>query len=625
MIKQNFKTESQKLLYLMTHSIYTQKEIFLRELISNASDAIDKRHFLSLTDSTVPSDTYEIWLTPNKEENTFQIKDNGIGFTEEELIENLGTIAQSGSKAFMEKLDNKDIDIIGQFGVGFYSAFMVSKRVVLETRSPFSKTGYRWSSDGEDSYTIEEINRDEIGTTITLFLRDDEKDEDNEEIFSKYAETYHLKSLVKKYSDYVRYPINMMVTSYEDKKEKVVQETLNQMIPIWKRQKQDIKEEDMHAFYKHQFSDFENPLKVIHTSVEGMLTYTALLFIPKKPAYDFYSDHYEKGLQLYSKGVFIQDKNKDLIPDYFKFVKGLVDSADLSLNISRELLQHDRQLKKIASHLEKKIKNELESMLSNNRDQYIEFYEAYKNTLKYGIYDQFGLNKEKLQDLIMFKTSKSDEYITLKEYVDRKNDDQKHIYYAAGKSKIHIMNLPQMDVMKDKDVEVLLFTDEIDEFMIQMMQNYQDVPFKSIQQGEADFVDDTKKKDLKAKEKEHKDILKVIKEALKDKVKDVKLSARLKDSPVCMVSGEGLSLEMEKVLKTLPNQTDVKADRILEINPDHELFQALIHIHSKDETKLNDYATILYHQALLIEGFPIENPQEFSNQLIKLMIESSTK
>jgi len=623
MKKQSFKTESQKLLYLMTHSIYTQKEIFLRELISNASDAIDKRHFLSLTDSSVPQDTYEIWLRPDKKENTLIISDNGIGFTEEELIENLGTIAQSGSKAFMEKLDNKDIDIIGQFGVGFYSAFMVAKEVVVETRSPYSDKGYQWRSTGEDSYTIEEIERNEIGTTITLYLRDDEKDEENEEIFSKYAEEYTLKSLVKKYSDYVRYPINMMVTSYEEKKEKLVQETLNQMVPIWKRSKQDIKESDMFAFYKHQFSDYEDPLKVIHTNVEGMLTYTALLFIPKKPAYDFYSDKYEKGLQLYSKGVFIQDKNKDLIPDYFKFVKGLVDSSDLSLNISRELLQQDRQLKKIASHLEKKIKNELESMLDNDRDKYIEFYDAYKNSLKYGIYDHFGLNKDKLQDLIMFKTSKSDEYITLKEYLDRKTEDQKTIYYAAGKSKTHIMNLPQMDVMKEKEIEVLLFTDEIDEFMIQMMQNYQDIPFKSIQQGEADFVDEAKKKDVKAKEKEHKNILKAIKESLKDKVKDVKLSSRLKDSPVCMVSGEGLSLEMEKVLKTMPQQTDVKADRILEINPDHELFQSLVKIYEHDESKINDYAIILYHQALLIEGFPIEEPQEFSQKLIKLMIESA--
>jgi len=618
---QNFKTESQKLLHLMTHSIYTQKEIFLRELISNASDAIDKRHYLSLTNQNVPSDNYEIWLTPNEKDKKLVIADNGIGFTEEELIENLGTIAQSGSKAFLEKIEQKDLDIIGQFGVGFYSSFMVAKEVIVETRSPFSNTGYRWSSIGEDSYTIEEINRDEIGTTIILNLRDD--DEENEENFSKFVSEYQLKNLVKKYSDYVRYPINMMVSKTEDGKDQVVKETLNQMIPIWKRSKADIKEIDMFQFYKHQYNDYEDPLKVIHTDVEGMLTYTALLFIPKKPAYDFYSEHYEKGLQLYSKGVFIQDKNKDLIPDYFKFVKGLVDSADLSLNISRELLQHDRQLKKIASHLEKKIKSELEHMQSQNRDEYVKFYDTYKQTLKYGLYDQFGLNKEKLQDLIMFKTSKSDDYLTLKEYLERKPDDQKVIYYATGKSKQSILSLPQMDYMKDQNFEVLLFTDDIDEFMIQVLQNYQDIPFKSIQQGEMDVVDETKKKELKKKEKESKSIISAIKESLKDKVKDVKLSLRLKESPVCLVSGEGLSLEMEKILKSMPNQVDVKADRILEINPDHELFKALTKIYEKDPNKINEYSSILYHQALLIEGLPIDDPQEFSKHLVNLMIESS--
>jgi molecular chaperone HtpG len=620
-IKQNFKTESQKLLHLMTHSIYTQKEIFLRELISNASDAIDKRHYLSLTDEKVPGATYEIWLKPNKELKTLTITDNGIGFTEEELIDNLGTIAQSGSKTFVEKLEKKDLEIIGQFGVGFYSAFMVASKVVVETRSPFASTGYIWESTGEDSYTIDEIKRDEIGTKITLYLRDD--DEENEEDFSKYLDQYTLKSLVKKYSDYVRYPINMMVTKTEDKKSKEEKETLNQMIPIWRRSKLEIKDDEMNAFYKHQFSDFEDPLKVIHTSVEGLLTYTALLFIPKKPAYDFYSEHYEKGLQLYSKGVFIQNKNKDLIPDYFKFVKGLVDSSDLSLNISRELLQHDRQLKKIASHLEKKIKSELENMLQHNREEYITFYDTYKITLKYGMYEQFGLNKDKIQDLIMFKTNQSDDYITFKEYLDRKPEAQKNIYYATGKSKQSILNLPQMDVMKDQGYEVLLFTDEIDEFMIQVLGTYNEIPFKSIQQGDLDFIDDTKKEDLKSKEKENKDILKAIKKALSEKVKDVKLSARLKDSAVCLVSGEGLSMEMEKVLKQMPNQMDVKADKILEINPDHDLFKALVKIYEKDSEKINSYASILYHQALLIEGLPIEDPTEFSNNLVKLMIESS--
>ena len=616
-----FKTESQKLLHLMTHSIYTQKEIFLRELISNASDAIDKRHYVSLTDDKVSSADYEIWLEPNKEERTLTIKDNGIGFTEEELIENLGTIAQSGSKQFLEKLEKQDVDIIGQFGVGFYSAFMVSDKVEVYTRSPHSNTGYKWSSKGESSYTIDEIEKEDVGTTIVLYLHED--DQENEEDYSTYLETYTLRTLVKKYSDYVRYPINIMVDKGDDKKPKLEKETLNQMIPIWKRQKSDIKDEEMNDFYKHQFNDYENPLKVIHTKVEGMLTYTALLFIPKKPAYDFYSEKYEKGLQLYSKGVFIQDKNKDLIPDHFKFVKGLVDSADLSLNISRELLQQNRQVKKIASHLEKKIKSELESMLKNERESYIEFYEAYKNNLKYGVYDQFGIHKDTLKDLIMFKTSQSDDYVTFKEYVDRKPEDQKAIYYATGKSKQSILNLPQMDMMKEKGYEVLLFTDEIDEFMIQILNSYEEVPFKSVQQGEADFVDDTKKEDLKAKEKEHKDILKALKKALKDKVKDVKLTARLKDSPVCLVSGEGLSLEMEKILKSMPNQQDIKAEKILEINPDHDLFKAVESVYQKDSHKIDEYASLLYHQAMLIEGLPIEDPTEFSNNLVKLMIESS--
>jgi molecular chaperone HtpG len=616
-----FKTESQKLLHLMTHSIYTQKEIFLRELISNASDAIDKRHYVSLTDDKVSSAEYEIWLEPNKEERTLTIRDNGIGFTEAELIENLGTIAQSGSKQFLEKLEKQDIDIIGQFGVGFYSAFMVSDKVEVYTRSPYSETGYKWSSKGESSYTIDEIEKEDVGTKIVLYLHEDDKE--NEEDYSTYLEAYTLRSLVKKYSDYVRYPINMMVDKGDDKKPKLEKETLNQMIPIWKRQKSEIKDEELNDFYKHQFGDYEDPLKVIHTKVEGMLTYTAMLFIPKKPAYDFYSEKYEKGLQLYSKGVFIQDKNKDLIPDHFKFVKGLVDSADLSLNISRELLQQNRQVKKIASHLEKKIKSELESMLKNEREQYIEFYEAYKNTLKYGMYDQFGIHKDTLKDLIMFKTSQSDDYVTFKEYIERKPEDQKAIYYATGKSKQSILNLPQMDMMKDKGYEVLLFTDEIDEFMIQILNSYDEVPFKSVQQGEADFVDDTKKEDLKVKEKEHKDILKALKKALKDKVKDVKLTARLKDSPVCLVSGEGLSLEMEKILKSMPNQQEIKAEKILEINPDHDLFKAVESVYQKDGNKIDEYASLLYHQAMLIEGLPIEDPTEFSNNLVKLMIESS--
>ena len=617
-----FKTESKQLLHLMTHSIYTQKEIFLRELISNASDAIDKRHFLSLTHNEIPNTDYEIWLSLNKDERTIIIKDNGIGFTEEELVNNLGTIANSGSKAFKEKLEQNDVDIIGQFGVGFYSAFMVAHKVEVKTKSPFAETGYMWSSDGISSYKIDEVDVDEIGTEIKLYLNED--DTENELDFSKFLDTYEIKQLVKKYSDYVRYPIKMMVSKKQDDKDILEEETLNQMTPIWKRSKADLTDEALNDFYKQQYNDFEEPLKVIHTKVEGMLMYTALLFIPKRAPFDFYSEKYEKGLQLYSKGVFIEDKNKALIPDYFKFVKGLVDSSDLSLNISREMLQHDRQLKKIASHVEKKIKSELERMLENERSLYVDFYETYKNTLKFGIYDQFGINKDKLQDLVMFKTSQSDDYVTFKEYVERKPESQKAIYYATGKSKQSILNLPQMDMMKDKGYEVLLFTDEIDEFMVQVLNSYQDVPFKSIQQGEADFVDDDKKEDLKAKEKESKKVLKALSKALKDKVKEVKLSARLKDSPVCLVSGEGLSMEMEKILKQMPNANDqVKAEKILEINPDHPLFKAIESIYEKDEKKIDDYASLLYHQALLIEGLPIEDPTEFNKNLVALMIESA--
>lgn len=607
---QAFKTESQKLLHLMTHSIYTQKEIFLRELISNASDAIDKRHFLSLTDEKVPSDTYQIKITPNKENRTLTISDNGIGFTEDELIQNLGTIAQSGSKAFIEKLDQNDTNIIGQFGVGFYSAFMVADKVEVRTRSPYAKEGYLWSSDGVSEFTVDIYEKDSIGTEITLYLKADIEDEDGKENFSDYLETYELRSLIKKYSDYVRYPIYLS----ED-----LEKPVNQMTPLWQRSKADITDDALNGFYKHQFNDFEDPMKVIHMSVEGMLTFNSLLFIPKKPAYNFYSETYEKGLQLYSKGVFIQDKNKDLIGDHFKFVKGVVDSSDLSLNISRELLQQDRQLKKIASSIEKKIKGELLNWLENDRAKYIEFYDTYKTSLKYGIYQNFGLHKELLQDLILFKTNLSDDYITFKDYIDRKKTDQKDIYYATGKSKQAILNLPQMGILKEKGLEVLLLTEEVDEFMIQVMGSYNEVPFKSIQSADLDLVDEDKKKDIEKKEKSNKSLLEAMKEALGDKVKEVKLSKRLKDAPVCLVSGEGLSLEMEKVLKNVPNADQVKAERILELNPDHEIFQVL-QSKLEDKEALKSYATLLYHQALLIEGLPVEDPSEYIEVLNAWML-----
>ena len=611
-----FKTESQRLLHLMTHSIYTHHEIFLRELISNASDAIDKRNFKSLTDENVTRAEYEIRLIADEKARTLTIVDNGIGLTQDELIENLGTIAKSGTKAFQESLEEKnDAELIGQFGVGFYSAFMVAEKVEVRTRSPYSELGYLWTSDGVSNYTIEDLEKDTMGTEITLFIREDAEDID----FSKFLKFYELKSLVKKYSDYIRYPIKMLETKTEDKKEIQEDVTLNQMTPIWKRSKSDVTEEETNEFFKHQFNEYEAPLKTIHTNVEGMLTYTALLFIPKKPAYNFYSESFEKGLQLYSKSVFIEDKNKSLVPDYFKFVKGLVDSADLSLNLSREMLQHDRQLKKIASHLEKKIKSELESLLADDRKTYLEFYDAYKLTLKYGIYDMFGVNKDKLQDLILFETSKNEEPITLKEYLDRKPESQKFIYYATGKSKSRMLNLPQMDAMKSQDIEVLLCYDDVDEFMFQAMQNYQEIPFKSIQQGDLEEVLEDKKKEVKKQEKDYKEFLKAIKDNLKDQVKDVKVSARLTESPVCIVSGEGVSLEMEKVLNQMPNGESVKAERILEVNPNHALFKKLYDTFQKDAESIESIASLLYYQSLVAEGIPLENPKAYTDALTNLL------
>ncbi len=622
-----FKTESKKLLDLMINSIYTHKEIFLRELISNASDAIDKRHYLALTNADLMDD-YQIVIDLDEEARTITISDNGVGFTEDELINNLGVIARSGSKEFKEGLENDDLEIIGQFGVGFYSAFMVSKKVTVLTKSVNSDQAYKWTSQGTSSYTISNAEKDEPGTTIILNVRDN--NEELEENYDEYLREYSIKNLVKKYSDYVRYPIKMDVTKTdypEDEKGKAIEysetEVLNSMIPIWKKSKSDIKEEDLNEFYKHHFNDYTDPLKVIHSKVEGLTTYTSLLFIPKKPPVDLYSEKFEKGLQLYSKGVFIMDKNKQLIPDYFRFVRGLVDSSDLSLNISREMLQHDRQLKKIASHLEKKIKNELEKMQKNERELYNEFYTNYGVNLKYGIYEGYGVNKELLQDLIMFKTSKSDDFVTLKEYTENVKEEQKYIYYASGKNKDSILSLPQMDLIKDKDYEVLLFTDDIDEFMVSILMKYNELEFKNVAQGDLDLIDESEIEKFDELEKEKKSLLDLIKESLSDKVTDVKLSKRLKDSPVCLVSGEGLSMEMEKVLKNMPQNPDVKASKILEINPNHDLFKTLEKINETNPDKVKEYAKILYSQALLIEGLPLENPVEFSNLMVKLMVDAN--
>jgi len=622
-----FKTESQKLLDLMINSIYTHKEIFLRELISNASDALDKRHYLALTNTDFMTD-YEISIDLDEELRVITIKDNGVGLTEEELINNLGTIAKSGSKEFKEGIDNSDIEIIGQFGVGFYSAFMVSKKVSVITRSVNSDKAFKWTSAGSATYTISDAERENSGTTVILELRDN--NEENEENYDDYLTEYKIKDLVKKYSDYVRYPIKMDVTKYdypEDKKKDPVVykelETLNSMIPLWKKNKSEITDEEFNDFYKHQFNDYTEPLKVIHTKVEGAITFTSLLFIPKKAPFDLYSEKYEKGLQLYSKGVFIMDKNKELIPDYFRFVKGLVDSSDLSLNLSREMLQHDKQLKKISQTIEKKIKSELEKMQKNERELYNEFYSIYGINLKYGIYEGFGIHKELLQDLIMFKTTKSDEYVTLKEYVEKIQKDQKHIYYASGKTKDSILALPQMDLLKEKDYEVLLFTDDIDEFMINILMKYEKLDFKSVAQGDLDLIDKKEDKKLDKLNEEKKSLLDALKDGLDDKVTEVKLSKRLKESPVCLVSGEGLSMEMEKVLQNMPTGKEAKATKILEINPNHDLFKTLEKVYENNPDKVKEYANILYSQALLIEGIPLENPVEFSNLMIKLMIDSN--
>ena len=602
-----FKTESQQLLHLMTHSIYTHKEIFLRELISNSSDAIDKRHFMSLTNDKIPKENYEIKIVRDKKNRVLIISDNGIGLTYDDLVNNLGTIAKSGTKEFQEKLEKKDSDLIGQFGVGFYSAFMVAKKVIVETKSIVEGKSLKWSSNGISSYSITEGSRESYGTEIQLHLREDlESDE-----YSKFLEDSEINKLVKKYSDYIRYPIK----SYnEDEKE---EKTLNTMIPLWKKAKKDISEDEYNSFYKNQFNEFDEPLKVIHSSVEGLLTYTTLLYIPKKPEYNFYSESFEKGIQLYSKGVFIENKNKSLIPDHFKFVKGLVDSADLSLNLSREMLQNDRQLKKIASHIEKKINNELKALLKDDRNKYEEFYKNYRLSLKYGVYDMFGQNKEKLQDLILFETSKSEKPISFKEYLDRKPKDQENIYYATGKSRSRILNLPQMELMKEKDIEVLLCYDDVDEFMFQSMQESDKNKFLSVQKANLDI---DKKDPLKSNKKKKEDqFLVEIKEVLKDKVKDVVASKRLTESPVCVVSGEGLSLEMEKVLNQMPSSNNVKAEKIIEVNLKHRLIKKLFKNLELKKYDIKYVANLLYNQALILEGLQPENPKELIEAITNLI------
>lgn len=621
-----FKAESKRLLDMMINSIYTHKEIFLREIISNASDAIDKLYFKSLTDTSVGlnKDDFAITIALDKDNRTITVSDNGIGMTEDDLENNLGTIAQSGSLAFKKENDlGEDVDIIGQFGVGFYSTFMVAKEVTVLTKAYGSDKAYLWKSNGVDGYTIEESEKAEAGTTITLYLKDDTEDEK----YSTYCDQYQVQSLVKKYSDYIRFPIKMEVehTHYteEGKDPEITKEieVLNSMTPIWKKNKNELTDEDYNNFYLEKFMDYEPPVTHIHSKNEGIATYDALLYIPARAPFDYYSKDYEKGLQLYSSGVLIMDKCADLLPDWFSFVKGVVDSEDLSLNISREMLQQDRQLKIIAKNLEKSIKNELTKMLKNDREKYEKFYDVFGLQFKFGIYQSYGAANDTLKDLIMFKSSFEGKNVTLKEYVSRMKEGQEHIYYACGETKERIEMLPQIEKIKDKGYEVLYFTQDVDEFAIKVMINYDGKTFKSISDTDLDLDTEEEKEEAKKLDEENKDMFTFMQEAISDKVKAVRLSKKLKSHPVCLSSDGNITIEMEKVLNSMPQNdgNKVKAEKALEINPNHPIFEKLKTLYAQDKDTLKDYAKLLYDQALLIEGLSVENPVEFANLICGLM------
>ncbi len=633
MAKKEFKAESKRLLDLMINSIYTHHEIFLRELISNASDALDKMYYKSLTENDGMSrEDFYIRLTPDKEARTLTVSDNGCGMTAEELENNLGTIAKSGSLAFKQENEAKeDIDIIGQFGVGFYSAFMVADHVKVVSKPYGSDKAWAWESDGADGYTIEEAEKDSFGTDIILTLKADNDDE----AFSEYLETYRLTQLVKKYSDYIRYPIRMLVESQRVKEgtgtddkpaeyESYTEDrTLNSMVPIWKKSKSEVTEEEYNSFYQDKFFDYTPPARVIYSSTEGASTYHALLFIPSRMPYDFYTKNYEKGLQLYVSGVLIMEKCADLLPDYFSFVKGLVDSEDLSLNISREMLQHDRQLKLIASRLEKKIKSELKSMLTNEREKYEEFFKNFGLQLKYGVYSDYGTHKELLQDLLLFYSSSEKKMVTLDEYVGRMKEDQKYIYYACGETTDRIDRLPQTELLKDKGFEILYLTDDVDEFALKMMMKYADKEFRNVSDKDLGLETEADSEEIQKQNEDNKELLRFMKDALGDKVSEVKLSERLKFHPVCISSDGGVSIEMEKVLSAMPgaNGQKIQAKRVLELNASHPVFARLQKLFAENPDAVKEYASLLYDQALLIEGLPIEDPVAFSNAVCKLMAE----
>lgn len=628
MRKKQFKAESKKLLDMMINSIYTNKEIFIRELISNESDAIDKLYFKSLTDNSVglSKGDFAIIVDTDKDARTITITDNGIGMTADELEANLGTIAKSGSLNFKqdnEEAKENDIEVIGQFGVGFYSSFMVASKVEVVSRAFGESVAHKWVSEGADGYTIEECEKDEAGTVITLFIKEDTENDD----FSQFLEEYRLSELIKKYSDYIRYPIKMAMTHSvpdEEKegeyKEEVTVDTLNSMIPLWRKNKSEITEEEYNEFYKNKFMDFENPLAVIHSKTEGQATFDALIYIPSRPPYDFYSKEYEKGLQLYTNGVLIMDKCSDLLPDYFSFVKGIVDSADLSLNISREILQQDYQLKIIAKAIDKKIKNELKKMLSNDRDKYEKFFETFGVQLKWGLYANYGADKDSLKDFILFKSSKDDKYVTLKEYVESMAEGQDTIYYACGESAEKIALLPQTEAVKAKGYDVLCFTDDVDEFAIQMLMEYDGRKFANICKDELNLNSEEEKKALDEKNEASKDMLEEMKSYLDGEVSSVKFTNSIGNHAVCLSAEGYVSLEMAKVLSQMPGGNQgMKAQLVLEINSEHKLAEKLFELFANDRDKLKAYTKILYNQARLISGLQVENPTEFADMVTDLM------
>ena len=625
-----FKSESKKLMDMMINSIYTHKEIFLRELISNASDALDKLYFMSLTDTNVgiAPDEFEIRLDIDKENRTLTVTDNGCGMTEEELDKNLGTIAKSGSYNFKQENEKtENVDIIGQFGVGFYSAFMVSDNVKVKSRAYGSDEAFCWQSSGAEGYSISPCDKETVGTVITLHIKDNTEDEN----YDEFLDQYRISALVKKYSDYIRHPIKMEFTTKErvdteegkepEYKDVTELRTLNSMVPLWKKAKNELTEEDYNNFYKEKFFDYNDPARVIHYKTEGQATYNALLYIPKQPPFDYYTKEFEKGLQLYSKGVLIMDKCADLLPDYFSFVKGLVDSEDLSLNISRETLQHDGQLKLIAKTLEKKIKGELEKMLKENREAYEEFFKSFGIQLKFGIYNDYGMHKDVKKDLIMFHSSKDKKYVTLKEYAENMAEGQDTIYYACGETDEKIEMLPQTDAVKEKGYEILYLTENVDEFALKVLMEYDGKKFMNICDDGLNLDSEDEKKALETENEAAKDMFAAMKEAIGDKIHAVRFTNKLKKHPVCLTSEGGISLEMEKTLNSMPGTGDnkVKAQLVLEINSAHPIAEKLKALYNDDKDTLADYAKLLYGEACLISGAGIDDPVEHSNLVCSLM------